>query len=391
MQRASGTLNYTVSVTRTSRAPLDLAPESNDIPGIAAGPGTITQVVSTKADGDDVYAVGLTAGQPVTVRLIPLTPFTNNSSLAYLSILDPSTSSIASYQGHRVTDRVLAKNAKRAADRQTAEIQYTPTQTGTYYVWVEAGGVITGYNFAYQLSISGGAEPPEGFLDVPPGSDYEEAIYALADAGIITGFPDQTFRPDAPVIRQQFAKMIVKTLNLPMTGNEVCPFTDVDGQIGLDPWYPSKYVAVCADYGITQGITETLFDPWGFITHQQLITMVARGADVPEAPQTTPPFLPSQFDPREHYVNARDAAYAGLLDGLLGVGPVLRLLRTLHPGRVRPGALQPAAEPVGCRRSPGFLLLRLESRRPLKYPGDVLSQGAHGVLGVRWRSRSVPQ
>jgi hypothetical protein len=116
--------------------------------------------------------------------------------------------------------------------------------------------------------------------------------------------------------------MIVKTLNLPMTGNEVSPFTDVADQIGLDPWYPSKHVAACADYGITQGITETLFDPWGFITQQQLITMVARGANLPEAPQNyTPPFLPSQFDPQEHYMNARDAAYAGLLDGLLGVGP----------------------------------------------------------------------
>ena len=51
------------------------------------------------------------------------------------------------------------------------------------------------------------------------GSPYEAAIYDLAGRGIITGFEDGSFRPNAPVTRQQFAKMIVKTLGFPVTGS----------------------------------------------------------------------------------------------------------------------------------------------------------------------------
>ena len=56
--------------------------------------------------------------------------------------------------------------------------------------------------------------------------------------------------------------MIVKTLNLPMTGNEVCPFTDVADQMGHDPFYPSKYVAVCAEHEHHEGHQPPPFDPY---------------------------------------------------------------------------------------------------------------------------------
>jgi hypothetical protein len=152
-------------------------------------------------------------------------------------------------------------------------------------------------------------------------SPYKTAIESLATAGIISGFADGTFRPDDPVSRQQFAKMIVKTLGLTVTGSEVCPFTDVAAQIGTDPFYPSKYVAVCAANGITTGKTATMFDPSSSITHQQLITMVVRAAKLADPPDDyTPTFTAAQFTLDEHYQNARKAAYAGLLTGLQGVG-----------------------------------------------------------------------
>ncbi|MFH0915430.1 MAG: S-layer homology domain-containing protein [bacterium] len=321
----AGTLDYELSVVRTSRPALNLAPESDDIPGTAIGSGAVTGVVSTKADPDDVYAVGLTAGQPVTIRLMPLVPLNSGWALAYLNLLDPATTSISKYYGHTLGTRELAENNEDAASRKTAEIQYTPTQTGTYYVWVEAGGVLYGYDFAYQLSISGGNSgphaPPGDFSDVA-GSPYETAIYDLADRGIVTGFEDGTFRPSSTVTRQQFAKMIVKTLGLTVTGSEVCPFGDVGGSMGSDPFYPDKYVAVCAAHGVTQGKTATTFAPYDDITRQQLISMVARAADLPEAPAGyAPGFSSGQFYPDEHYINARKAAYAGLLEGLQGVGP----------------------------------------------------------------------
>ena len=323
----AGTLDYTLSVARTSRVTLTLAPDTDDIPGLPVGSGSLTGVVSTLADPDDVYAVALTAGQPVTIRLVPLTPYTNSSpAQASLYLLGPGAPSLADRYGHVLGGLVAAKNSNDTASRQSAEIQYTPTESGVHYIWVEAGNILLGYsfgNFAYQLSISGNGEPPGPpvFSDVE-GSPYATAIYELAERTIINGFRDDTFRPGAPTSRQQFAKMIVKTLGLPVTGAEKSPFADVVvGQDG-DPFYPDKYVAVCAAYGITQGKTATTFKPYDSITRQQLITMVVRAAGLPDPPADyTPPFAQGQFYPSSHFMNARRAAYAGLLDGLQAVGP----------------------------------------------------------------------
>jgi hypothetical protein len=121
--------------------------------------------------------------------------------------------------------------------------------------------------------------------------------------------------------------MIVKTLAYTVTGSEVCPFTDVTAQTGTDPFYPSKYVAVCATHGITQGKTATTFAPGDDITHQQLITMVARAADLSDPPGSyMPSFTAAQFSLNVHYLNARKAANAGLLAGLQGIGPSYNFL-----------------------------------------------------------------
>jgi alpha-tubulin suppressor-like RCC1 family protein len=169
--------------------------------------------------------------------------------------------------------------------------------------------------------------PSTVFSDVPADHPYHEAIYYLANLGVITGMGDGTYRPDNPVTRQQFAKMIVKTLGFPVTGTEVCPFTDVAIQMGTDPFYPSKYVAVCAAHGITSGKTATTFAPGDDITHQQLITMVTRAAGLSDPPPGyVPPFTAAQFSLNDHYLNARKAAYAGLLNGLQGVGPTYNFL-----------------------------------------------------------------
>jgi hypothetical protein len=157
------------------------------------------------------------------------------------------------------------------------------------------------------------------------GSPYRDQINDLANRGVISGYPDGTFRPNNPVIRQQFAKMIVKALELPVSTGDISPFADVvTSEPGsyVDPsdiYYPDHYIAVCAREGITVGKTPTSFAPYDNISRAQLITMVARAANLADPPAAyTPPF--SQFD-NTHYPFARRAAYAGLLGGLQGLGP----------------------------------------------------------------------
>lgn len=244
----------------------------------------------------------------------------------------------------------------------------------------------------------GKAAAAAGFSDVIPGqTPYATAIAALAGEGIITGFDDGTFRPNNPVTRQQFAKMIVLTLGLTVTGNEVCPFTDVAAQIGSDPFYPSKYVAVCVAEGITTGKTAKTFDPSNTITHQQLITMVARAAKLSPAPANyTASFSAAQFTLATHYDNARAAGHAGLLDGLLGVGPTYNFLAGSTRGECAQllynllsgtSAIDASVAKAGSSIGPEGGEVKLDDGTALVIPAGALSKAA----SVGLEKLSMPQ
>jgi len=56
------------------------------------------------------------------------------------------------------------------------------------------------------------------------GHRHFEAISGMADLGIIDGYTSGYFGPDDAVTRQQFAKMIVNALDLPVSESELCRF-----------------------------------------------------------------------------------------------------------------------------------------------------------------------
>ena len=162
--------------------------------------------------------------------------------------------------------------------------------------------------------------PALAFPDVPDSHPYSEAIADLSGRGIIGGYTNGNFGPGDPVIRQQFAKMVVKTLGLTVTGSEACPFVDVLPGTGTDPFYPTKYVAVCAQNNITKGTDSTHFSPTLNIRRQQVITMIVRALDnlQPGTLQAVPAgwsgVLPAG-DPT-HGGNIKKAEYNGLLNGI---------------------------------------------------------------------------
>jgi len=189
-----------------------------------------------------------------------------------------------------------------------------------------AGAIVVLALLVSIVSLALAASP--SFSDVPDSHPNKMAILDLASRGIINGYDGGIFKPDNPVIRQGFAKMIVKTLGLTVTGSEICPFGDVDlSPNPIDPSYPAKYVAVCAFYGITTGTSPTTFNPYGNITRQQLITMAVRAAanlapgSLTAAPAGWSGAL-SATDPT-HGANIKKAEFNGLLAGISGPGGTL--------------------------------------------------------------------
>ena len=105
---------------------------------------------------------------------------------------------------------------------------------------------------ALAISLVCFAGPALAFSDVPAGHPYAAAIADLSGRQIINGYDDGTFGPEKPTMRQQFAKMIVLSLGLPVSEADVCTFVDVDSS-GPDSLYPDNYIAVAAAKGITAG------------------------------------------------------------------------------------------------------------------------------------------
>ena len=160
------------------------------------------------------------------------------------------------------------------------------------------------------------------FSDVPPSYAYAAAIADVATRHIVDGFPDATFRPEASVLRMEFAKMIDLSLGLTVTVADKCPFPDVpSGLDSADPLYPDHYVAVADSHHITEGITPTTFAPYGSVSRFQVISMVVRGISSDSLGLLVTP--PSTYlgtsgwgtDP-DHGQDARVAQYNGLLAGL---------------------------------------------------------------------------
>jgi len=157
------------------------------------------------------------------------------------------------------------------------------------------------------------------FSDVGESTDYATAIRRLAARGIVSGYPDGTFRPDNLISRQQIAKMLALTMGYQVSLFTTCDFIDVDSSMDPDDsLYPQAYIAACAARGAIVGKTPLLFAPYDPVTRAQIITIVARAAQLAEP---TPGFLPPfPVFSVAHYPWAARAAEAGLLDGLLGMG-----------------------------------------------------------------------
>ncbi len=108
------------------------------------------------------------------------------------------------------------------------------------------------------------------FSDVPTTYWGYDAISSLSSQGIVSGYPDGTFKPDATITRAEFATMLVKALGLNTAGT-TGQFTDVTA----DAWcYGSVNAAVYA--GLVSGMGDHLFAPNAPITREQMAVMVTK-------------------------------------------------------------------------------------------------------------------
>jgi outer membrane protein assembly factor BamB len=126
------------------------------------------------------------------------------------------------------------------------------------------------------------------FPDVP--SDYwaYKEIMSLVKIGVVDGYPDGTFKPEFPVTRAEFAKMIALALGLPAEVQiPQITFSDVSPQ-----HWAFSFVEIAAKYNLVKGYPDGTFRPEGRITSAEVLTVIMRAKEYRlTAPPDGPPYI----------------------------------------------------------------------------------------------------
>jgi hypothetical protein len=114
------------------------------------------------------------------------------------------------------------------------------------------------------------------FSDVPVGSPFSVGIGGMAQAGLISGYADGTFRPGNPATRGQVAKMLVRAFALPDESptSTSQDFSDVPAG---SPFY--TYVEAAYHEGLISGYADGTFRPGANVTRGQVAKMLVEAVD----------------------------------------------------------------------------------------------------------------
>lgn len=181
--------------------------------------------------------------------------------------------------------------------------------TGVLFVVLMAGTVLT--TSAVQNSFS----------DVSENSFAHDFIYDLVDMGVVEGYPDGTFHPDAYINRAEMAKIAVKLAIVSgvlesetATGSRM-EFLDVSNEA----WY-SNYVAVASKAKIFEGYRDSngkltgMFRPGGFVSRAEAAKIITLASGAPDMTKPVAPFV--DVNPTDWFYTYVNTAYNWkILDG----------------------------------------------------------------------------
>jgi hypothetical protein len=152
----------------------------------------------------------------------------------------------------------------------------------------DPSGLVTRAQFACMLVRAMGVKPVgaagEGsvtFSDVSPSDWFYGELMAAVGTGTIKGYDDGTFRPNAPVTREQVAAMVARALVIgggaaglepSQVAGVLAPFSDTES---VSSWAVTE-LALALSEGIVTGQTSTTLAPQGEATRAMAATMIAR-------------------------------------------------------------------------------------------------------------------
>ena len=133
------------------------------------------------------------------------------------------------------------------------------------------GGTIT-----LPVNVEIGTKPSnqtEAFSDLGGYDWAKDAIIALKEEGIVSGYPDGSFMPSKVVNREEFVKMLITALGIKEFESNNSFADVVDGA-----WY-EPYINTAVAKGIVAGVDENQFGIGQEISRQQMAVLVYRASN----------------------------------------------------------------------------------------------------------------
>jgi hypothetical protein len=195
--------------------------------------------------------------------------------------------------------------------------------------WVEVGGIVNGNHIKVEVNhfkkfavfaVDQASDVPinEKPTDTKPTINFsdisghwaETNIKNAVSGGIVTGYPDGTFKPDTAVTRAEFAVMLMNTLK-PQGEGAALTFTDT-AKIGT---WAQQAVAQAVQAGIINGYEDGSFRPDAQMTRAEMAVMLANSLGLSNEVNAGTGFVDDQDIPKW----AKNAVGAikklGLVDG----------------------------------------------------------------------------
>jgi hypothetical protein len=143
-----------------------------------------------------------------------------------------------------------------------------------------------------------------------PGHWAEKYILRLVSLGVVGGYEDGSYRPEAGITRQEFAKMVVLAAGLEADAEPELTFADAGEIAG----WARGYVSAAVNAGIITGVGDNRFAPADSVTRAQAATMIIRALGI-EASGTPEAFADGDAIPEWALSSIQAAVEKAIIDG----------------------------------------------------------------------------
>ena len=113
------------------------------------------------------------------------------------------------------------------------------------------------------------------FIDTDTTAWYADSVAWAASVGIVSGYPDGSFRPNKPIQRQELAKVVVEFLEyagIDVSGEGSDPFADSHGF----PAWSAEYIEKLRKTGLVIGDEKGSFNPTANTTRAETAMLTSR-------------------------------------------------------------------------------------------------------------------